>query len=409
MRGTLTIFRQHVLVNIRNRFELFWSLGFPLVIMTILVLIFANMNTPGGISLTLSLVNLDPEESSVQPGGHLSSVLAGILQGISEEEESWLILRTPPEDMTNDEFLEAELEALELGQRAAVLVIPEGFDGGVRQAVMTRMMPQSTPTSPASVKLYGRANSQASNIAFTALSQVVEGMNREVSMETGMTDPAMLIPSDHITLEEIGEGGRPFSYVNYIIPGIIMMGFLMTGLSAVVENLAMLRDKGVLRRYFVTPITTKAYFSGLLLHVLTISAAQVVLVYFLGRLAWNAEIDLFTPVSILYLLFSTIVLLSFGFLVASLAKSANAAAALTNIVLYPMMFLGGLFFPVMGVPEIVRVVVLVNPVTYLINGLRDTLGVYPSATSDLLNLVVPSVWLILCTIISITRFRWEAR
>ena len=95
------------------------------------------------------------------------------------------------------------------------------------------------------------------------------------------------------------------------------------------------------------------------------------------------------------------------FLVLSVAKSPESAGAMTQGIIFPLMFLGGLFFPVMELPGVIRWVVLVNPVTYLINGLRDTLGVYPSPTSFYLNIGVPALWFIGGSIIAAGFFKWN--
>ena len=73
------------------------------------------------------------------------------------------------------------------------------------------------------------------------------------------------------------------------------------------------------------------------------------------------------------MILALVTLLALGLVISAVARTANAASALANGLLYPMMFLGGLYFPVGQLPYPIKLVVVVNPVTYLVNGLRHSL------------------------------------
>ncbi len=107
------------------------------------------------------------------------------------------------------------------------------------------------------------------------------------------------------------------------------------------------------------------------------------------------------------MIFALIVSISLGFLVLSLVKSKESIGVVTNAMIYPMAFLGGIFFEVSGMTGILGLFVSINPMTYLVNGMRDTLGIYPSPTSQSLNLLIPAIWLIVAVTISILKFNWN--
>ena len=109
----------------------------------------------------------------------------------------------------------------------------------------------------------------------------------------------------------------------------------------------------------------------------------------------------------MFLLLSSLTFLSFGFLVSSLAKTANAGMAIANILNMPMMFLGGLFFPISGLPPVLKAVVLVNPLTYLAEGLRTSLGVETGTISMPLSIAVPLFWIGICLLVASRRLRWD--
>jgi len=94
-------------------------------------------------------------------------------------------------------------------------------------------------------------------------------------------------------------------------------------------------------------------------------------------------------------------------MIASLARTANGGMAIANIINMPMMFLGGLFFPIGELPMALRVVMFANPLTYLGDGLRAALGVETGLFPFWLTLLVPSGWLVVCTIVAALRLRWD--
>jgi ABC-2 type transport system permease protein len=71
------------------------------------------------------------------------------------------------------------------------------------------------------------------------------------------------------------------------------------------------------------------------------------------------------------------------------------------------MFLGGLFFPVGELPLLLRAIVLVNPLTYLAEGLRTSLGVQGGTISSPLTIVVPLCWIALCVLVASRRLNWD--
>ena len=81
--------------------------------------------------------------------------------------------------------------------------------------------------------------------------------------------------------------------------------------------------------------------------------------------------------------------------------------AIANILNMPMMFLGGLFFPIGGLPPVLKAIVLANPLTYLADGLRVSLGTGTGSVSTPLAVAVPLAWIALCFVVASRRLRWD--
>ena len=401
MKGILLIARSYLTTAFRERITLFWFLVFPMFLLVILTLIFGNMGQEGEINFPVTLLN---EETS---GGitDFAAIVESVFEkagGASHEGKEPLFTLTQPasgEDM--DTFLFREKKALRLGRRAAVIVIPRGFN----QALLERMIrPDSPPTAENTITVYTNKGNAASEMATSIIEQIFAGIDREILAQTGRFDEGRAVP---IETKWVGKDGEEVSYVDFLLPGIILMGFFVTGLFGVPGTILFARDRRILRRYWVTPLTVPRYLAGFSLGHVGLCVIQFALLYLLGRFAFGASISFAKPESIFFLILASITFLSFGFFIASIAKTANSGMAIADVLNMPMMFLGGLFFPIGGLPRLLKAIVLVNPLTYLAEGLRTSLGVQGETISSPLTIVVPLCWIALCILIASLRLNWD--
>jgi len=108
-----------------------------------------------------------------------------------------------------------------------------------------------------------------------------------------------------------------------------------------------------------------------------------------------------------YTALTVLCLSSFGFFLASVSRTTSSANAISQILNFPLQFLGGIYFPVTGVPWAIRWIVLINPITYLVSGIRDALGIMKSPYPFYLNITVPALWIIFCLLFTVKRFKLE--
>ena len=79
--------------------------------------------------------------------------------------------------------------------------------------------------------------------------------------------------------------------------------------------------------------------------------------------------------------------LEMGMVIARFVKESDSADAVANAITFPIMFLSGSFFPLEFMPDFLRQIANVLPLTYLNNGLRDSM-VYGNVPSALFNTLV---------------------
>ena len=148
------------------------------------------------------------------------------------------------------------------------------------------------------------------------------------------------------------------------------------------------------------------HFVGFGLGHLALCVLQFALLYLLGVFAFGSTVSFLAVESILLLVLAAVTFMAFGFLIASLAKTANGGMATANILNMPMMFLSGMFFPTSGLPAFIRLIVYLNPVSYLLEGLRRSVGVQNSTLMPQIWIVmVPLLWILVSGLVTIRKLK----
>jgi ABC-2 type transport system permease protein len=178
----------------------------------------------------------------------------------------------------------------------------------------------------------------------------------------------------------MGVLGGGFDFTQFIYPGIIGMTVLMTsfmsGISVVWD-----REFGFLKEVLVAPISRAAVAIGKTLGSATIASFQGLLILVFAPLI-GVSLSIGTVLALLPLMFLLATALgSFGVLLATRIRSMEAFQATMQMLMFPMVFLSGAFFPLQDLPQWMNVLVKVNPATYGIAPIRQVvLGSTPDAT-----------------------------
>lgn len=387
----------YLVTALRERETLFWFVVFPLLLLSLLTLVFGQLGQEGEMSFTVALVNLD--HGATTPTGFSAVVEEVFLSlGIAPEtgKEPLFTVRLPAAGADVERFIAREMEAVRLGNLALLIVIPAGFEAEVRAGL--------TGGSGARLRVYTNGANAASGISAEIVERVLASVNREILSLAGLYRAE---DAARTATAWVGQADTPIAYVDFLLPGIVLMAFFVGGLFSVSGAILYARDQKILRRYWVTPLGIPQYFAGFSLGYLAMCLLQFALLWAVGRFGFGATSRFAQPLVVVYLTLSAATFLSFGFLVASLAKTAQAGLAIANIVNMPVMFLSSLFFPVGDLPLFLRVILFLNPLSYLAEGLRTSLGVEQGILPVPLTFVVPLGWIALSAAVAGRRLRWD--
>jgi ABC-2 type transport system permease protein len=190
------------------------------------------------------------------------------------------------------------------------------------------------------------------------------------------------------------------------LPILVSILIVLSAVMSLVTVVAIYREGGILKRLRATPLRPHTI---LLAHVavkLGFALLTLVAMVLAGRRYFPPDADVPWVSFTLALLFTTVCVISLGFVLASIVPTARFAQPLGTLVFYPMLGLSGLFVPVSAMPAALQVVAKALPLTYAVSLLR---GVW-HGEGWLLHLGDAGALLLVlvgATAISARVFRWE--
>jgi ABC-2 type transport system permease protein len=166
--------------------------------------------------------------------------------------------------------------------------------------------------------------------------------------------------------------GTGVSYIQFIFPGILGMTILF---SAIFSSISIIWDKefGLMKEILVAPVSRFSIVLGKTLSGTIVSVIQaaiiLVLFPFLGmHLGFLAVAE---TLAICMLL--SFCIASLGIVIATFYESFESFSVIMNFIVMPMFFLSGAMYPVKMLPDILKVLTRLNPLTYGIDALKHAL------------------------------------
>ena len=182
-------------------------------------------------------------------------------------------------------------------------------------------------------------------------------------------------------------------YLEYFYPGTLALILLFTAIFStisVVED----RHEGFLQGVLVAPVPRAAIALGKILGGTTLALMQAGVFLLLAPLA-NISIG-WASLPLMAVVLGTLAfaLTGLGFMLAWMIDSTQGFHAIMNLFLFPMWLLSGAVFPPTGAAEWIRLVMLINPMTYGVSAIRgvlaggDMVGVAAAVGNSLMFIVV---------------------
>ena len=204
--------------------------------------------------------------------------------------------------------------------------------------------------------------------------------------------------------------GKPVSAPEVEMPfNVAILAAVLIGMSAVQSLVAIIsiyREGGILKRLRSTPLSPVTIMGAQVAVKLVFTTISLALLILAGKRLFPGVMRVNVPSFTLAVLLGTFSILSLGFLLASIVPTARFAQPISGAILYPMLALSGLFFPVARLPRALETIAYLLPTTHavaLLGGVWDGSG----WSAHWVNVAALLLLFAAYTALSSRVFRWE--
>ncbi len=203
-------------------------------------------------------------------------------------------------------------------------------------------------------------------------------------------------------------GGKP-ERLPPLMAGLLCISAMSAGFFGLSIGLVTMRERGILRRYRLTPIKSWMIISS------ELAASYVVLLTTIGlQLAiaatyYRMKINGNPAVLLIAVSIGALAFLAIGFIITSIADNSKSAQVMSNILFFPLMFLGGAAFPLEFLPPAVRSISRLLPSRYMVESLRRVIIEGQGLRAIAPALAVLGVTFVIAIFVAAKLFRWESR
>ena len=350
---SLRIAWKDLLEVFRNRLGLTMLILMPVLMMVMVGYIYPSDNSLTDV--TVAVVNED-----VGYGGYTNASLAltGILQTTSDNVD-WMSLTTAS---SFDDLR----EMIQRGDADAGIVIDSNFSLSImtgHQGTITLVTDQS--------------NLQMSSMLQAVMQGVFEELGTSIAQQNviGMgVDPnnslAIVKPYN---IETQGAIEGEFSYFDFVAPGIIAMTVMMSVMTGLPAAISEERESGTLDGMMVAPINRLSVILGKTLAQIGRGLLQGTIIIVIATTLFGVTIHGSILLVFALLLLCVFSFVGLGIVLTSFTKDQETAVMLMSTIMFPMMFLSGVFFPTEQMPWFMQTIAQFLPLTYVADSLRKVM------------------------------------
>lgn len=200
---------------------------------------------------------------------------------------------------------------------------------------------------------------------------------------------------------------RGSRYIDFLIPGLIGMNLMGTGMWGIGFSVVTARTRKLLKRLVATPMKKSEYLLAQILSRLIFLVFEVGILAGFGWFAFDVGIRGSFALFALACVCGAMAFAGLGLLVSSRAQTIEAVSGLMNLVMLPMWLLSGVFFSSERFPDSIQPLIQALPLTALTDALRVVMlegGGISSVGHELLILLV---WGAISFAVAIKIFRWQ--
>jgi ABC-2 type transport system permease protein len=357
----------------RNKFGLVLLIVMPLFMMAMIGFIYPT-GTSTASNLPVAIVNSDAGYQNSTIG---SQTFISILQQINGK-TSMLKLTTEPS-------VSALKSSIQSGDLEGGIIVPSNFTASLvsgEQGIVTIMTDESNPQVSTMIEelLSGVFNRMGTMLA----QQKVQALDPSVTSN----DSLAVVQPYKVRTEGVVPGTA--NYFDFVAPGIMAMTVMMSVMTGLPAAISQEKEVGTMDGMMVAPINRLSIILGKTLGQTARGLLQGVIILALAVGLFGVVIEGSILLVFGLLLLGVFSFVGLGIVMTSFAKDQQTATMLMTTLMFPMMFLSGVFFPIQQMPWYMQDISKVLPLTYAAEALRKVMVLgagIPAITTELTILI----------------------
>ena len=185
----------------------------------------------------------------------------------------------------------------------------------------------------------------------------------------GLVTSGLYIIIFGLTLQQRITAINGISYTVYILPGLIMMNVITNAYNNTASSILQMKLLQQMQDMLITPMSNVELALAFIIGGTVRGFINGILVLLLGIAIVGMPVE-HPLIVIVFLILVSWAFSSAGLILGILAESWDNIATMVNFFITPLIFLGGVFYSINMLPGFWRTVSLINPIYYVINGLR---------------------------------------
>ena len=196
-------------------------------------------------------------------------------------------------------------------------------------------------------------------------------------------------------------------YVDFLVPGLIGMNLMGSGLWGLGFTIVIARSRKILKRFAATPMRRSHYLLSFMLSRLVFLVLEVAALIVFSWLVFDFTVRGSWLTVVLITVLGGFTFSGIGLLVAARPRTIEGVSGLMNLIMLPMWLLSGTFFSSERFPEMFQPFIKALPLTALNDLLRAVMNEGASLSSNLLPIAVLLAWLVISFVVALKVFKWQ--
>jgi ABC-2 type transport system permease protein len=215
----------------------------------------------------------------------------------------------------------------------------------------------------------------------------------------GRADVVAIHP-EHVT----ERGSR---YIDFLIPGLLGMNLMGTGIWSLAFSITTARQKQLLKRLIATPMRRSHYLLAQVFGRLVFLVPEMIVLVGVGWLAFGVAVRGSLSLLLLTCMLGAMTFCGLGLLIASRVRTVEGASGLANLAMLPMWLVSGVFFSSERFPDRLQPLIRALPLTALNDALRGIMNEARPLAGVAAQLAILAAWCVVSFLLALRIFRWR--